>query len=92
MLDDPTLKRPILIIDALDECKTDRHKLLNLIAKPSGAKWIVSSRNQPDIEEKLDNAKLDNAKLRVRLHLELNKDSISKAVDTYIRYKVEQLA
>jgi hypothetical protein len=87
MLDDPSLKRPILIIDALDECETNRHKLLDFIAKPSRVKWIVSSRNQPDIE-----VKLDNAKQRVRLHLELNKDLIAKAVDTYIRHKVDRLA
>ncbi|KAH8645549.1 hypothetical protein BGZ61DRAFT_542707 [Ilyonectria robusta] len=40
-----------------------------------------------DIEETLD-----NAEHKVRLHLELNKDSISKAVDTYIGYRVDQLA
>ncbi|KAK7426210.1 hypothetical protein QQZ08_007239 [Neonectria magnoliae] len=87
MLDDPSLNGAILIVDALDECKTNRHQLLDLIAKPSRVKWIVSSRNWQDIEEKLD-----NPKQKVRLHLELNKDSISKAVDTYIRHKVDQLA
>ncbi|KAM6516800.1 hypothetical protein FSOLCH5_007742 [Fusarium solani] len=87
MLNDPSSDGAILIVDALDECKTNRHQLLDLIAKPSRVKWIVSSRNWPDIEEKLD-----NAKQKVRLHLELNKDSISRAVDTYIGYKVDQLA
>ncbi|KAI8648966.1 Vegetative incompatibility protein HET-E-1 [Fusarium keratoplasticum] len=87
MLNDPSLDGAILIVDALDECKTDRHQLLDLIAKPSRVKWIVSSRNWLDIEEKLD-----NAKQKVRLHLDLNKDSISKAIDTYIGYKVDQLA
>ncbi|KAH7187803.1 hypothetical protein DER44DRAFT_736509 [Fusarium oxysporum] len=87
MLNDSSLDGAILIIDALDECKTNRHQLLDLIVRPSRVKWIVSSRNWQDIEEKLD-----NAKHKVRLHLELNKDSISKAVDTYIRYKVDILA
>ncbi|PNP55869.1 hypothetical protein FNYG_15443 [Fusarium nygamai] len=87
MVNDPSLNGAILIIDALDECKTNRHQLLDFITKPSRVKWIVSSRNWPDIEEKLD-----KAKQKVRLHLELNKDSISKAVDTYIGYKVDQLA
>ncbi|KAM6506442.1 hypothetical protein FSOLCH5_013423 [Fusarium solani] len=86
MLNDPSLDGAILIVDALDECKTNRHQLLDLIAKPSRVKWIVSSRNWQDIEEKLD-----NTKQKVRLHLELNKDSISKAVDTYIGYKVDRL-
>ncbi|KAK2681976.1 Ankyrin repeat [Fusarium oxysporum f. sp. vasinfectum] len=53
----------------------------------SRVKWIISSRNWPDIEDKLD-----SAKQKVRLPLELNKDSISKAVDTYISYKVDRLA
>ncbi|KAM6516695.1 hypothetical protein FALCPG4_014868 [Fusarium falciforme] len=87
MLDDPCSNGAILIIDALDECKTNRHPLLDFIAKPSPVKWIVSSRNWPEIE-----VKLDNAKQKVRLHLELNKESISKAVEMYIEYKVDQLA
>ncbi|KAM5353453.1 hypothetical protein ACJ41O_000103 [Fusarium nematophilum] len=87
MLNDPSLDGAILIVDALDECKTNRHQLLDLIAKPSRVKWIVSSRNWQDIEEKLD-----NTENKVRLHLELNKDSISNAVDTYIGYKVDRLA
>ncbi|KAL6406189.1 hypothetical protein AUP68_10357 [Ilyonectria robusta] len=87
MLNDPRLDGVILIVDALDECKTNRLQLLDLIVKPSCVKWIVSSRNWQDIEEKLD-----NTKQQVRLHLELNKDSISKAVDTYIGYKVDRLA
>lgn len=86
MLNDPSLDGAILIIDALDECKINRHQLLDFITKPSRVKWIVSSRNWQDIEEKLD-----NIKQKVRLHLELNKDSVSKAVNTYIRYKVDRL-
>ncbi|KAI8649765.1 hypothetical protein NCS55_01439400 [Fusarium keratoplasticum] len=87
MLQDPSLNGAVLIIDALDECETNRHQLLDFITKPSRVKWIVSSRNWPDIEEKLD-----NAEQKVRLHLELNKDLISKAVDTYIGHKVDRLA
>lgn len=92
MLKDPTLKDAVLVVDALDECITDRPRLLDFIIQSSSnyssrVKWIVSSRNWPDIEEKLD-----SAKQKVRLRLELNKDSISKAVDTYIGYKVDQLA
>ncbi|WAO93446.1 Vegetative incompatibility protein HET-E-1 [Fusarium falciforme] len=87
MLQDPSLNGAVLIIDALDECETNRHQLLDFVTKPSRVKWIVSSRNWPDIEEKLD-----NAEQKVRLHLELNKDLISKAVDTYIGHKVDRLA
>ncbi|KAH6885000.1 NACHT domain-containing protein [Thelonectria olida] len=88
MLNDPGLDGMILTVDALDECTTNRRWLLDLITdSPSCVKWIVSSRNWPDIEEKLD-----NAKQKVRLHLELNQDSISRAVDMYIGHKVDQLA
>ncbi|KAK4667645.1 NACHT and WD40-domain containing NOD-like receptor 1 [Podospora pseudopauciseta] len=92
MLKDPTLKDAVLIIDALDECTTDRPKLLDFIIQSltissSRVKWIVSSRNWQDIEEKLG-----RIEQKVRLQLELNQDSISKAVDTYIKCKVEELA
>ncbi|KAM6514119.1 hypothetical protein FALCPG4_015281 [Fusarium falciforme] len=92
MLKDSTSKDAVLIVDALDECITDRPQLLNFIIQSSSTsssriKWIVSSRNWQDIEEKLD-----NAEQKVRLHLELNNVSISKAVDTYIGYKVDRLA
>ncbi|KAL3584451.1 hypothetical protein FPOAC2_14231 [Fusarium poae] len=87
MLNDPGVDGAILIVDALDECKTNCHQLLDFITKPSRVKWIVSSRNWPDIEEKLD-----NLEQKVRLRLELNKDSISKAVNNYIGYKVNRLA
>jgi hypothetical protein len=89
MLKDLALENIVLVVDALDECKTDLPELLEFITQVSSlsrAKWIVSSRNWPDIEAQL----LDTHKLKV--HLELNNDSITNAVHTYIRYKVDQLA
>ncbi|KAG8664730.1 uncharacterized protein FPOAC1_013510 [Fusarium poae] len=92
MLEDPILKDVVLVVDALDECITDRPKLLDFIVQTSSSssshvKWIISSRNEQDIQ-----GALDYAEQKVRLHLELNPDSISKAVGTYIKYKVGQLA
>lgn len=87
MLNDPSLKNVLLIVDALDECSVDRQRLLDFIAKPSPAKWIVSSRNWFDIEESLDDAERN-----IKLHLELNQDSVSMAVESYVKYKVNQLA
>ncbi|KAF4448241.1 nwd1 protein [Fusarium austroafricanum] len=92
MLKDPTLKDVVLVVDALDECITDRPQLIDFIIQSSSTpsprvKWIISSRNWPDIEDKLD-----SVKQKVRLPLELNKDSISKAVNTYIGYRVDRLA
>lgn len=89
ILEDPKLRNTYLIIDALDECETDLDLLLNLIADKSSAyphvKWIVSSRNWPSIGERLD-------KVEASMSLELNKDTISAAVVTYIQHKVAQLA
>ena len=89
MLADPSLSRTYLIVDALDECvdKQDLTKLLRLIsataAKSSKVKWLVSSRYRSDIESQL--------KERARLDLELNAQSISKAVDAYIDHKLSKL-
>ena len=91
ILRDPSLDSTYLIIDALDECVVDLPKLLDFIVEKSSVsprvKWIVSSRNWPDIEERLE-----RAGHKVRLCLELNAESVSAAVNIYIRYKVPQLA
>lgn len=54
MLNDPRLDGVILIVHALDECSKDQDQLLKFIAESSHIKWIASSRNWPNIEEKLD--------------------------------------
>jgi hypothetical protein len=91
VLQDLSLNTTYLIIDALDECITDLPKLLDFVVKQSSAssrvKWIVSSRNWPDIEERLE-----RAGHKVRLSLELNAESVSKAVSIFIEQKVSQLA
>jgi hypothetical protein len=91
VLQDASLSTTYLIIDALDECVTDLLKLLAFIAKQSSAssrvKWIVSSRNWPDIEEELE-----RAEHKTRLSLELNFGSVAAAVKTFIQQKVCQLA
>ncbi|KAH7033954.1 beta transducin-like protein HET-E2C [Macrophomina phaseolina] len=91
MLHDPDLNNTYLVIDALDECLADLPKLLDLIAQNSAVssrvKWIVSSRNWPDIEEQLE-----RAAHKVKLSLELNAESVSAAVSLFIEWKVSQLA
>ncbi|KAH7398612.1 hypothetical protein BKA66DRAFT_407517 [Pyrenochaeta sp. MPI-SDFR-AT-0127] len=88
---DPSLNTIYLIIDALDECVTDLPKLLNFIIRHSSAssriKWIISSRNSLDIEERLE-----RAGSKVRLSLELNAECVSMAVNIFIEQKVSQLA
>jgi NACHT domain/Heterokaryon incompatibility protein (HET) len=91
ILQDPSLRSTYLIVDALDECVAGLPKLLDFIVQKSSVsphvKWIVSSRNLPDIE-----GRLKRAGHKMTLCLELNAKSISTAVSIYIRYKVLQLA
>ncbi|KPM42909.1 Vegetative incompatibility protein HET-E-1 [Neonectria ditissima] len=89
MLEDPSLDGAVLIVDALDECVTELPQLLDFICQTSsssGAKWILSSRNWPNIEEKL------GAVDGIQLSLELNEHSVSSAVGAFIRYKVDRLS
>ncbi|OAG12146.1 HET-domain-containing protein [Paraphaeosphaeria sporulosa] len=91
VLRDPSLRPTYLVIDALDECVTDLPMLLDFVAKQSSVsscvKWIVSSRNWPNIE-----AQLERAGHKVRLSLELNAESVAAAVAVFIQRKVDQLA
>jgi len=91
ILQDPSLRSTFLIIDALDECVVDQSKLLDFIVQKAsispGVKWAISSRNWPDIEERLE-----RATHKMRLCLELNPKSVSAAVGTYVKYKTRQLA
>ncbi|KAK3955856.1 hypothetical protein QBC32DRAFT_321280, partial [Pseudoneurospora amorphoporcata] len=84
------LRTTYLIIDALDEC-VDWSKLLDLIPQQSSSgsrvKWIVSSRNWPQIEERLE-----KAADKVKVSLELNAESVAAAVNAFILHKVDDLA
>lgn len=90
MLRDPLLKGAYIIVDALDECSVDRDKLLDFIVAVSSMspniKWIVSSRNWPDVEKAFR-----SAEQAVKLSLELNEASVSAAVTAYIKFKVKEL-
>ncbi|KAF7903623.1 uncharacterized protein EAF01_006672 [Botrytis porri] len=91
MLQDPSLDYVYLIVDTLDECVADLPKLFDVIVQTSSIspriKWIVSSRNWPNIERTLD-----TVTQKLRLCLELNEKSVSAAVATFIQFKVEWLA
>jgi NACHT domain len=89
ILQDPRLKSIYLIIDALDECTVNLSQLLDLISQTTSTsprvKWIVSSRNEPNIEARL---RVDNTQ---RLSLELNEEHVSRAVQMFIDFKVSKL-
>lgn len=89
ILEDDTTNDCIFVVDALDECSSDRERLIEFLSRLSSSsksKWIVSSRNWPEIEAQLDTT------TKVRLHLELNHSSIADAVQKFITRKVKDLA
>jgi len=91
ILQDSKLRSTYLIVDALDECKTGLSQLLKQVIETASlaphVKWILSSRNEPDIEEQL---RLDNT--QIRLSLELNKEHVSRAIEKFIDFKVSKLS
>jgi len=93
MLQDPSLNNTFLIIDALDECVVDLPKLLDFIVQKSSmsshVKWIVSSRNDTNIERRL---LLDDSGTRLSLELKENAEQVSCAVNTYIDHCLSRLA
>lgn len=78
-------KLAYIIIDALDECTHGRELLLDLIANNSNVVWLVSSRNWPEISERLSEA-------MPGVSLELNARAVSSAVERYIDIKATKLA
>jgi len=93
MLHDERLQRAYLLIDALDECMADRERLLRFIASYTTSprvKWIVSSRNIPEIERLLE---VDGSGSEVKLSLEVtqNAEQVAHAVDMFIDHKLSKL-
>ncbi|KAL1845561.1 hypothetical protein Plec18170_009696 [Paecilomyces lecythidis] len=88
ILDDRIMPRTFLVIDGLDECQAGLLELLDMIRQKwslyAHIKWIVSSRNWLKIMERLDNAD--------QLSLELNAESVSTAVELFIKHKISELA
>ena len=85
ILQDPSLNSTYFIINALDECVIDLLKLLDFIVLISSissrVKWIVSSRNEAYIEQRLQ---LNDSGIRLSLELKENTVQVSRAVNIYI--------
>jgi DNA polymerase III delta prime subunit len=91
MLSDSTLSKVYVLVDALDECEAGRYQLLQFIVNnasdpSSKAKWLLSSRNYPEIKELLNLQ--DHRRI---LNLELKSSHISQAVNAFIDYKTKEL-
>jgi hypothetical protein len=93
ILQDPSLNNTYLIIDGLDECVADLPKLLDFIVQKSfissRVKWIISSRNDTNIERRLQ---FDDSGTRLSLELKENAEQVSRAVNTYINHCLSELA
>lgn len=91
ILRDPRVGDIVFVVDALDECETDSAKLLYFITKYASlprVKWIVSSRNNLNIQQKLESF-IRNGILS--LELKANAETVSNAVDIYIEHRISQL-
>ncbi|KAF2187665.1 WD40 repeat-like protein [Zopfia rhizophila CBS 207.26] len=93
ILKDPSLNSTYLIVDALDECVTELPKLLDFIVQKSPVsshvKWLVSSRNDAYIEQRL---RLDDSGTALSLELKENATQVSRAVDAYIDHCLSELS
>jgi len=93
ILQDLSLNSTYLIIDALDECIVeDLPKLLDFIVRKSSispcVKWIVSSRNDTNIERRL---RFNDSGMRLSLELKENAKQVSRAVSAYIDHCLSEL-
>nr|WNZ75734.1 hypothetical protein [Trichoderma harzianum] len=87
MVKDLGLTDVICVVDALDECIKDCRYLLNLIIRTSSqVKWLISSRNEKDIEKGLD-----QVPQRLILELKENAEQISTSIDAYIRHHIREI-
>ncbi|KAF7505951.1 hypothetical protein GJ744_012393 [Endocarpon pusillum] len=92
MLERCLCERVYVVVDALDECRGEgMADLLKGIVRtglrrPSQVKWLLTSRPLDSAEREL----LAGSD-QVRVSLELNAQHISRAVRTYISYKVAEL-
>ncbi|KAF4630024.1 hypothetical protein G7Y89_g8113 [Cudoniella acicularis] len=85
MLLDPSLLRAYFVIDAIDECETDLPQLLKFIVRNASTspcvKWIISSRDKPEIEELL---RTSNSRMMLSLELKVLQQTLNSHSD-YIR-------
>ena len=91
MLNDASLPPTCLLIDALDECTSGLSELLQVITdtslgRRSRVKWLVTSRNIPEIERYLQHDSLG-----VKVSLEVKASHVSRAVAAFVEYKVQRL-
>ncbi|KAI1457056.1 WD40 repeat-like protein [Annulohypoxylon moriforme] len=88
LLQDESLPEIYIVVDALDECETEFPELLKFVVDHSTlprVKWIISSRNRPNIEKSL---RLCDSKLILDLE---STAQVSEAVNTYVNFKLSKI-
>ncbi|KAK1241895.1 hypothetical protein MKX07_007718 [Trichoderma sp. CBMAI-0711] len=91
ILRDESLTRTYVIIDGLDECATGLTELLGLVREVlpfQNVKWILSSRNWPEIQASLGDTPDAEG---VNLSLEVNATVVAAAVGAYILEKASEI-
>ncbi|KAK6725287.1 hypothetical protein SNK04_004092 [Fusarium graminearum] len=92
ILEDPLMNQTVFVIDALDECEANQAELLKFIVETNsqlGIKWLVSSRKDPIIENKL--RKIANSEKRLTIDLESNEHLTSGAVKNLIEARLTDM-
>ncbi|CAF3523688.1 unnamed protein product [Fusarium graminearum] len=92
ILKDPLMNQTVFVIDALDECEGNQAELLKFIVETSaqlGIKWLVSSRKDPIIENRLRG--IDNSEKRLTIDLESNEHLTSGAVKNLIEARLRDM-
>lgn len=92
VLDGAIPGRVFIVIDALDECAQDLDMLIALLQDQSRRKrsedrirWMVTSRNEPDITAPLRMSEVPHTSL------EVNADRVQAAVEAFINHQMSQL-
>ncbi|KAK6512590.1 hypothetical protein TWF481_001474 [Arthrobotrys musiformis] len=88
---DPQYDIFCFMVDALDECRKGLDELMKLITttstKAGKIRWLVTSRNLPEIEEHFRCATPE-----LQVSLELNEEHVRTTIDAYIHSKVRELS
>ncbi|KAM0259203.1 hypothetical protein ACHAQJ_003408 [Trichoderma viride] len=92
MLRNSSSTNTYIVIDALDECVSQRPDLLTFVrnlSTLSSVKCMVSSRDWPEIEQQLNPSIVVGG---IYLSLETNADVVSGAVNAYIAHEMSKLS
>ncbi|CAE6450229.1 unnamed protein product [Rhizoctonia solani] len=85
----------IVVIDALDECENEDSlgHILDLLLSPTSVlpiRFLVSSRPEPEINQRMANLGGEQDRSRLVLH-DLNEDAVKSDIETYMRHELDHI-